>query len=270
MADPSYFNRELSWIEFNQRVLNEATNRELPLLERMKFLAITASNLDEFYMVRVGGLHILAAKGVSTLDPSGMTPIEQLDAIRKRVRQMVDDQYTCFHEIEGRLADASFRRLVPDQLNDRQRHAAERVFESEVFSVLTPMAINPDEPFPLLVNQMSHLAVQLAGPPENPDAYRFAVIPLGKVLNRRVTLSTDRGYVYMLLEDLATTYLSRFFPNEQILGSAAFRITRNADFSLRDDLAFDLVSDMQSILTARKHGDCVRLEVAHTGTQSPF
>ncbi len=263
---PSFFNRELSWLEFNQRVLNEACNRDLPLLERMKFLAITAANMDEFYMVRVGGLKIIASQGVTSLDPAGMTPTEQLEAIRKRVRQMVDDQYACFHEIEERLADASLRRLRPDQLSERQRHTTEHIFDSEVFSVLTPMAVRAEDPFPLLMNQMLHLAVQLAGPEDNPEAYRYAVIPLGKVLGRRVTLSTDRGHVYMLLEDLAIAFLERFFPQEQILASAAFRITRNADFTLRDDLAFDLVTDMQGILNARKHGDCVRLEVSHSAT----
>lgn len=253
-----FLNRELSWVEFNQRVLNQALDQSLPLLERLKFLAITGSNLDEFFMVRVGGLRLLVEQGLGGLDPAGMTPSEQLHAVIKRVHQMVRDQYSCFVDIDKRLAEAGIRRLTPAELNARQADAIEQQFDSEVFSVLSPAAIRADAPFPLLANQMLHLAVQLAPAGDDPQP-RFAVIPLGKALPRILWLG---GAAYILLEEVVLKCLGRFFPGETVVGGAVFRITRNADFTLRDDLAFDLVSGMEGILSARKHGACVRLEVA--------
>ena len=257
---PKFLNRELSWLEFNQRVLNEACDSSLPLLERLRFLAITASNLDEFFMVRVGGLQLLAEQGVVTEDPSGMSPVQQLGSVSQRAHQMVREQYACFAEVEGKLAEAFVRRLRVSELNERQLRGIEQLFDDEIFSVLTPMLVQPDEEFPLLVNQMLHLLVQRA-PIAEGEAPRFSVIPLGKILSRLVTLGADRGYAYVLLEDVARRFIDRFFPGETIVGCASFRITRNADFGLRDDLAYDLVVGMQEILAARKHGDCVRLEI---------
>ncbi len=124
-----FLNRELSWLEFNQRVLDEACAVETPLLERLKFLAITGSNLDEFFMVRVGGLQILCDAGTNTRDPAGMTPTQQLRAIETRVSRMMVEQYACFQEIEAGLADKGIRRVLPGQMNDRQRDIAEQVFK---------------------------------------------------------------------------------------------------------------------------------------------
>lgn len=260
--DSKFFNRELSWLEFNQRVLDEAHDQSIPLLERLKFLAITASNLDEFFMVRVGGLRVLVQQGISTPDPTGMTPTEQLAAISVRSHSMLLDQYTCFREeLEPKLAEAGIKRVAASELTERQSKGLEQVFESEIFSVLSPIALASDRPFPLLANQMLHLCVALKGAAETPDEPRFAVIPLGRTIPRILTLSADRGYSYTLLEDVVQHFLQRFFPGEQLLGSCVFRITRNADFSFRDDLAPDMLTGMEGILTARKHGDCVRLEV---------
>src|SRR3954471_20901830 len=155
-----FFNRELSWLEFNQRVLNEARNDSLPLLERLKFLAITASNLDEFFMVRVGGLRVLVEQGITTPDAAGMTPTEQLAAISKRAREMVEEQQACFAELEQKLAEAGVHRVRGHDLPQRRAKAVEKVFETEIFAVMTPRAIRAGEPFPLLVNQMLHVAVQ--------------------------------------------------------------------------------------------------------------
>ena len=258
-----FLNRELSWLEFNQRVLDEARDESLPLLERLKFLAITCTNLDEFFMVRVGGLHALLDQGLTSPDPSGMTPLEQLEAVGRRVRQMVKDQYACFSgELEPKLAEAGIKRLRPAELSDRQARSLEQVFENEIFSVLTPMAIREASDFPLLVNLTLNLCVQLKPAAETKETPRFAVIPLGRALPRTFTLSSDRGHTYILLEDVVTQYIGRFFAGEEVLGSAVFRITRNADFMLRDDLAPDLLAGMEGILAARKHGHCVRLEVA--------
>mgnify|MGYP000053030079 CR=1 FL=1 len=258
-----FFNRELSWLEFNQRVLDEACDPTLPLLERLRFLAITASNLDEFFMVRVGGLRLLDEQGVTTPDPSGMTPAEQLAAIRHRVRAMVAQQQACFAELELKLAEAGIRRIRGVELSERQAKSVEQVFEQEIYSVLTPRAVPADEPFPLLANQMLHVAVRLAPAAASGGEPRLALIPLGRVLPRLLTLGgVERGYAYVLLEDVVLRMIERFFPGETLEGQVVFRITRNADFTLRDDLASDIVQGMESILTARKHGACVRLEVA--------
>jgi polyphosphate kinase len=258
-----FFNRELSWLEFNQRVLDEARDEALPLLERLKFLAITASNLDEFFMVRVGGLSLLVEKGIATPDPAGMTPIEQLSAVRKRVHEMVDQQEACFLELEQKLAEAGIRRVRGQDLTERRGKAVEQVFESEIFAVMTPRAVRGGDDFPLLVNQMLHVAVHLAADGTSDGQPRLAIIPLGRALPRFFTLSGgERGYWFVLLEDIVVRMVHRFFPGEKVQGNAVFRITRNADFSLRDDLAVDLLAGMEGILSARKHGDCVRLEVA--------
>lgn len=267
---PKFLSRELSWLEFNQRVLDEAGDEALPALERLKFLAITCTNLDEFFMVRVGGLHLLIEQGRTSPDPSGMTPAEQLAAVNHRVRQMVKDQYDCFlQQIEPKLAEAGIKRLRATELNERQSRSVEQFFDSEIFSVLTPMAIQGRDEFPLVVNLTLNVCVQLKPAADAPGSPRFAVMPLGRTLPRMLTLGTDRGYAFILLEDVITRHLSRFFPGEEIVDSAVFRITRNADFALRDDLAPDLMSGMEGILTARKHGDCVRLEIG-SGASRPI
>lgn len=256
-------NRELSWLEFNQRVLDEARDESLPLLERLKFLAITSSNLDEFFMVRVGGLRVLLEQGVTTVDPAGMTPQQQLMAIGSRVHAMVDQQEACYTELEQKLAEAGIRRFRAQDLTERQLRTVEQVFESEIVAVMTPRAIRGDEQFPLLVNQMLHVAVQLAPDATSDGKPRLAIIPLGRSLPRFFTLGApDRGYSYVLLEDVVVRMVHRFFAGEKVQGHAVFRITRNADFTLRDDLATDLLGGMEGILTARKHGACVRLELA--------
>lgn len=260
---PRLFNRELSWLEFNQRVLDEARDDQIPLLERLKFIAITGSNLDEFFMVRVGGLRVLVTRGITSLDPSGMTPLAQLDSISVRAHQMMAEQYECFlRELEPQLAAAGLRRVPGNELSERQAKAVEQVFDGEIFSVLTPMAVSCAAEFPLLGNQTLSVCVQLAPSSDEPGKPRFAVIPLGKVLPRFLTLGAERGTAYVLLEDVVGRFVGRFFPGEIVVGHAAFRITRNADFSLRDDLAPDLLAGMEDILVARKHGECVRLELA--------
>ena len=257
---PRFLNRELSWLEFNQRVLDEARDDGLPLLERLKFLAITASNLDEFFMVRVGGLRLLVEQKITAADPSGMSPAEQLAAIRQRVRQMAQQQQACFADLECKLAEAGIRRIRGKDLSDRQARAVEQVFESDIYSVLTPMAIATVGEFPLLTNQMTHVCVQLK-PAAAGEQPRFAILPLGRTLPRFFTLGADRGYSFVLLEDVVGRFIGRFFPGEGVAAYGAFRLTRNADFTLRDDLATDLLAGMEGILSARKHGQCVRLEI---------
>jgi polyphosphate kinase len=178
--EPSQFiNRELSWLEFNQRVLDEARSESLPLLERLKFLAITASNLDEFFMVRVGGLQIVSDQGSNKTDPSGMTADEQLKAISERIHRMTVDQSKCFlTELEPALAQAGFRRLAADQLTANQLQFVEQTFAEEISAVLSPMAVSDADEFPLLGNHTLNLCVQLK-PKAKDEEPRFAVITFG-------------------------------------------------------------------------------------------
>ena len=259
MSQSSFFNRELSWLAFNQRVLNEAIDPAQPLLERLRFLAITASNLDEFFMVRVGGLTLVTSSDVR--DPAGMTPAMQLEAIGQVVQQMVQAQHECYvQDVEPAMSAHGIRRLAPDHLNDRQQQALEQLFEEAIFPVATPMQLDQDEPLPTLANQMLHVCVRLAPGGEDPRE-RFAVIPLGHSLNRVLTLPSDGGYVYLLVEDAVRAMIQQYFPGEAVEECVAFRITRNADFAVDDDEASDLMQEMQAVLTARREGACVRLEI---------
>lgn len=263
---PQYLNRELSWLEFNQRVLDEARDSTNPLLERLKFLAITGSNLDEFFMVRVGGLQLLAARKQQRRDPSGMTPQEQLEAIGQRTRRMIAEQYRCLlEELDPGLAAQGLLRQTPAGISHRQREAVERVFESEIFPVLSPIAVREPGELPLLINKTLNVCVRLLPVSEESEP-RFAVIPLGRSLTRFVTLPADRGYEYLLVEDVVAMLVERFFPGEAIAETAPFRITRNADIAVREDLAADLLESMKGILDARRLGDCVRLELSDRAT----
>jgi polyphosphate kinase len=266
-TEPRYFNRELSWLEFNQRVLDEASDNSLPLLERLKFLAITGSNLDEFFMVRVGGLQLLVRQGSIRPDPSGMTPEQQLEAIRRRTARMVQDQYRCFLEdLEPKLAAAGIRRLLPGGLNERQSKVVRQIFEEEIYPVFTPMAVDSAENFPLVVNQTLNVCVRLA-PATGKNQPRFAVIPFGRSAKRFLTMQSEGGYAYMLLEEAVGLLLARFFSGEAVEECVPFRVTRNADLSLREDLASDLLSEMEEVLDARRQSHCVRLELSAAVSQ---
>ncbi len=259
----NYLNRELSWLEFNQRVLEEALDSSLPLLERLKFLAITGSNLDEFFRVRVGGLQWLVRQGVTRPDASGLAPQQQLDAIGERVRRMIDNQYACFlHDLEPKLTGQGIRRLRPDELNAAQRRIARQVFENEIFSLLTPMAVSSADDFPLLPNQTLNVCVRLKAPAGSADDdARFAVLPFGPLAPRFISVPADSGYAYLLLEDLAAMFAERFFAGEEVAECVAFRITRNADVAVREDSAEDLLQEMEDVLDERRQAGCVRLEI---------
>jgi len=259
-----FVNRELSWLEFNQRVLDEATDGGIPLLERLKFLAITGSNLDEFFMVRVGGLQMLKKRGSDKRDSAGMMASEQLDAISERASRMVEDQYACLlGELEPQLAEAGVRRVKPDDLNEHQRVVVQKLFESEVFTIYTPVAVQAGADFPLLVNMTLNVCVRLEPAPDSSER-RFAVIPFGNPPTRFFRLPADDGYQYILLEDVVSLFIDRFFPGETVQEVVPFRITRNADMSVREDLASDLMAGMEQVLDERKESDCVRLEVSDT------
>jgi polyphosphate kinase len=261
-APTRFFNRELSWLAFNRRVLNEARDPSVPLLERLKFLAITGSNLNEFFMVRVGGLQMLLAAGKRKPDPSGMTPGRQLGAIAGETRRMVEEQYACLaRELEPGLREQGIARVRAADLTERQRRHLDAVFESEIYPVMTPMALDGAR-FPLLQNLALYVLVRLAPADGAPAGKaRAALLPLGSGTPRFVRLPSEAGYAYMLLEDVVELYASRFFPEAAVLDYVPFRITRNADMAVREDMAADLLSGMEDVLAARRTSDCVRLEI---------
>lgn len=257
-----FVNRELSWLEFNQRVLDEALNVTLPLLERLNFLAITAANLDEFFMVRVGGLQLVAESGLTRRDPCGLTARQQLHAIAHRVQRMADEQYACYSEaLEPGLVDAGITRVRPAELTMAQRRHVQQVFEETIYPVITPMRVDGLQTFPLLRNGALHLAVRLKPGSAERRHPRFAVIPLPPLMRRFMTLPSERGYAYMLVEDVVRIFVERFFPGEAVMEVAPFRITRNADLEAREDFTDDFRAEMQAVLDRRKQGDCVRLEI---------
>ncbi|MFT5473981.1 MAG: polyphosphate kinase [Kiritimatiellia bacterium] len=260
MHNRRFVNREFSWLEFNQRVLDEALDPSIPLLERLLFLTISVSNLDEFYMVRAGGLQMLRERRMTQLDPSGLSPAEQLEGIRERVDAMVAEQYQAYEMIvEEELPKHGLTRVRPAELTPSQQDFMHRYFKDEIFPVATPGAIG--EAFPLISGLRMFIAVRLKAAAPDEKSPRTALIPIGIQMNRFVTLPSTSGRHYILLEDIITTNIEAFFPGQTVLEAEAFRIARNADLSVNEEWATDLAKEMEQILQARRKSGCVRLEI---------
>lgn len=258
---PTLTNRELSWLEFNQRVLDEANSEDVPLLDRLAFLSITASNLDEFFMVRVGGLELLRKEKVTTRDPSGMTPGLQLREIGTRVHGMVREQYSIFTDVlQPALAGEGIVHLDAASLDDSQRRHLLATFDQELLPVVTPMALHPERIFPILVSLGLYIAVRLA-PDEESESDRMAVIPISPGMERFIPVPSANDYSYLLVEEVLEMFIDRLFPGRQVMEVAPFRITRNAGLTVDEDFTEDFISRMEEVLTHRKDSDCVRLEI---------
>jgi polyphosphate kinase len=262
LDDPSlYINRELSWLEFNRRVLEEARDHTVPLMERLKFLAIFSSNLDEFFMVRVGGLQQKVHSGI--LRGSGadrMAPSEQLELINRTVRSLVDDQYECcLNEVLPGLQSQGvvFRGLR--ELTEVDRSHLKEIFRREIFPVLTPLAIDPGHPFPHLLNKSLNVAVLLQRPSH--EERLFAVVQVPAVLPRYVQLPADKGYAFAPLETAIRIHLPELFPGMEIHHAAVFRVTRDSEYEIDDDEVDDLLKAIEEEVRKRRRGAAVRLEV---------
>ena len=257
-----YFNRQLSWLEFNRRVLHEAQDSRTPLLERLKFLAIFSGNLDEFFQVRVAGLRRQVDAGYSERTGDGLTPDEQLKLIAQVVRGMVEDQYRCLlDDVAPALARQGVHLLLDlaGATDEDRAHVAE-YFHRNVFPVLTPLAVDPAHPFPYISNLSISLAVFLRGAD---GVERFARVKVPKILPRWVPLpGTHR---YQPLEQLIGAHLESLFPGVEILGWHPFRITRNTELQIDHDEADDLLSVIQEEVRNRRFAEVSRLEVG-TGT----
>ncbi|MCA9060314.1 MAG: RNA degradosome polyphosphate kinase, partial [Planctomycetaceae bacterium] len=262
-----FVNRELSWLEFNQRVLDEASDPSVPLLEQLKFLAITAANLDEFFMVRVGSLLTSIRTGRSDTDPCGMTAMEQIAAISRRAQQMVADQYRVYlAQLEPKLAEAGIRRRRATELNEQQSAVVEEIFTEQIQAIVTPIAVHDPARFPLLFGRTLNVAVQLKSRTED-EAFRFAVVPFGRFDLRFITLPASGGSEFILCEDVIAASAQRLFPGEDVVSTVPFRIIRNADLTVSEDDGTDLLSEMEDILDFRKDSFCTRLEVSDQVTR---
>jgi polyphosphate kinase len=271
LSDPQYyFNRELSWLEFNNRVLHEALDPRTPLLERLKFLAIFSSNLDEYFMVRVAALKQQVEAKVSKLTSDGSTPQQQLDAISKRLLPMVSQQHSYFEQtLRPKLAASSIHILDYIDLNQEQRTYLHRYFKEQVFPVLTPLAVDPSHPFPYLSNLSLNLAVVVRDPDTQEEL--FARIKVPQVLPRFLVLPEDlqwqqRGkspvWTGVPLEQVIAHNLEALFPGMDIQEYHPFRITRNADLAVEEDEADDLLLAIEQELRKRRFGgSAVRMEV---------
>jgi polyphosphate kinase len=265
-------NRELSWIEFNRRVLEEALDARHPLLERLKFLGIFSSNLDEFFMVRVSGLQEAMEGGFGEPSPDGLTPADQLKAIRSKLKPLLELQMRCLKDdIIAALAanDIVIRRYA--DLSKRERKYANNYFLHHVFPILTPQAVDPGHPFPYVSNLSLNLGVMVA-PQQQPKradpsgthkGARFARIKLPPMIPRLIPID-DKGNTFTFLGSLVAANIETLFPNMRTGKCHLFRVTRDADFEIKEDEASDLLRTMQQHVRQMRFGDAVRLEVAAT------
>lgn len=274
MKTDQFFNRELSWLAFNERVLEEAAKDSLPVLERVKFLAITASNLDEFFMVRVGGLQFLKDANKRVRDLAGLTPTQQLAQIRERTQHFIDTQYEILNlQVRPLLRDKGIRRMMPDELNPGQRTYLHEYFNEQIFPVLSPIAVDPDEERIALPALQILLMSEVRAREEEkaPETVRYVVFTLPPSLARHVVIPDVEGgtHSYINVEDLVEMFVHQYFPQEQVHGTARFRISRNSDITLDDESAQDLAAEMEQILVARQSSSTIRLEIEEESDVTP-
>jgi polyphosphate kinase len=258
-----YFNRELSWLEFNQRVLEEAQDTSNPLFERIKFLCITCSNLDEFFEIRVAGIKQQIENKTNDPSPDGLTALETFKAIHERVSQMVADQYQLWHEqLVPSLALNNIRFHRIEDLSETEKEWTKRTFLNEVFPVLTPLALDPNLPFPQLLNKSLNVIITLERP-DFPGEHRYAIVQVPRVLNRLIELPnrSDKVHDFVFLSQLIESYAHLLFPNAHVSGTYAFRVTRNSDLYIDDEEALNLLRSIEEELRNRNRGNAVRLEI---------
>jgi polyphosphate kinase len=260
---PAYYNnRELSWLAFNERVLQEAMDKRNPLLERIKFLAIFSSNLDEFFMVRVAGLKDQVKVGyMKPENKAGMTPKEQLSVISEKAHVLVHMQDEIFQKnILSALKQEDIHILKISDLSSQQKNDLEHFFDEQIFPVLTPMAIDAYRPFPLLLNKSINLAVSLVNELECDHNPQLALVQVPSVLKRFIEIPDDKSS-FVLLEDIITYFVDKLFTGYKVVSVTQFRITRNADLTIHEEGARDLLHQIEKELKKRKWGAAVRLEI---------
>ena len=271
---PEYYeNRELSWLKFDARVLNEAKDKSIPLLERLKFVSITSSNLDEFFMVRVASLKDMVHADYRKRDIAGMTASEQLDRIYTATRKLVESQYNTYNRSLVPLMAANGIHIIEkyEELTAEQAAYVDRYFEEDVYPVLTPMAVDASRPFPLIRNKTLNIAALLSSKKDekHKDAVEFATVQVPGVLPRLVPIPADtsensgevEGRTFILLEQIIEKNIDKLFLNYHVLCAHPYRVMRNADLPIDEDEAADLLKEIQKQLKKRQWGEVIRLEV---------
>ena len=261
--DPSdYSNRELSWVLFNKRVLSEAKDKNNPLFERLKFLSITSSNLDEFFMVRVASLKDMVNAGYTKTDIAGMTPAEQLSALNKVTHELVEEQYSVYKSLLSRLLSNGLRIIEQhEKLTEKEAAYVDKYYEENVYPVLTPMAVDSSRPFPLIRNKTLNIGA-LVKKKSGEGELEFATVQVPGVLSRIVEIPTDnKKKTVILLEEIIERNIQKLFLNYDIVCAYPFRIMRNADLSIEEDEAEDLLKEIEKQLKRRQWGQAIRLEV---------
>ena len=259
---PEYFyNRELSWLKFNLRVLKEAMFKEAPLLERLKFIAISASNLDEFFMVRVAGLWNSLDNGVEKLDATGLSVKEQLEAISESAHEQIRTQTKYLMALLGEMDTVGlhFRRV--ENLSDVGKDWLEEYYREVIYPVLTPMAVDASRPFPFLANKTQNLAVELI---KSDGEQSMGLIQVPSVLDRILEIPSEERRTFVFLEDVIASHCQDLFKGCQILDVVPFRVTRDSDLDLEEEDSVDLLKEVEESLRKRKRGAAVRLEIFKT------
>ena len=263
--DPKYYtNRELSWILFNRRVLNEARDKNNPLFERLKFLSITASNLDEFFMIRVASLKDMVNAKYQKPDIAGLTPAEQLERLEAAIHELVDLQYSTYNRALVPRCKQNGLQIIGrhEDLNKKETAFIDKYFEENVYPVLTPMAVDSSRPFPLIRNKTLNIAA-LVRKKKSEEELEFATVQVPGVLSRIVELpSGEGGRKVIFLEEIIERNMHKLFLNYDIVCAYPFRIMRNADLTIEEDEAADLLKEIEKQLKKRQWGEAIRLEVA--------
>ena len=255
----SYINRELSWIAFNQRVLDEANNINHPILENLKFLSISGSNLDEFYMVRVAGLHAQVDEGITIKSADGMTPQEQLEEVNKKANLLMANQQKTWKTLKEKMREKNIHILAKNSLNNEEKKWCSEYFDNHVLPVLTPLAIDPAHPFPFVGNLGLVLSIQLKH--KNNNKKRNALLPLPTILPRFIKIECIKDSLKMIpLEEMLMLFSNKIFDGYDFLGGGLFRVIRDSDVEFQEE-AEDLVLAFQKQLRTRRRGKVVRLKI---------
>jgi len=259
-----YQNRELSWISFNKRVLSEARDKSNPLFERLKFLSITASNLDEFVMIRVASLKDMVHAGYQKTDIAGMTPLEQLKQINQAMHELVNLQYSTYNRSLLPMLKKNGIKVIKahEELSKQQGEYVDEYFKENVYPVLTPMAVDSSRPFPLIRNKTLNIAALLKKKKEK-EELEFATVQVPSLLPRVVKLPTGKKgeQVVITLEEVIERNMDKLFLNYDVICAHPYRIMRNADLTIDEDEASDLLKEIQKQLKKRQWGEAIRLEV---------